>query len=147
MKIDYKTNFKGYFVLHRSFQYLLKSKKINFNQLGALICFVSQADFDKRHKNYGVLLRDDNELATEWSCDSSTIYRNRKILIKKGLLIERDGFTVIPNFILFELEWVKILANLPSSILQNVFVNPKEGIANMQEIIAEMQSARGQKKP
>lgn len=139
MKIKYKTNYKGYLSILRGVQYLLNQGIINISQLGYYICFVSQADFDNKHPTYGVILRDDEELATEWNCDSSTIYRHRKKLIEKGLLEEKNGLTLVTNFHAFELEWVKIFAKLPPATLQSLFVKSQEEIVKDPNVIAEMQ--------
>src|SRR4030067_2350972 len=96
MKIKSKPNLKGYVTLHRGVQQLLKDKSLDFTSFGALIGFVLQADWDKRHPLYKCLLKNDAEIADEWGLDSSTVFRRRKDLIKRGFLIERvDGYTEI----------------------------------------------------
>lgn len=144
MKIEYKTNYNGYIPVLRAIQYLLKKKIITISQLGYYICFVSQADFDNRHLNYAVILRDDKELAKEWHCDISTIYRNRRLLINKGLLEQKNGLTLVTNYHAFELEWVKIFAKLPPATLQSLFIIPQEEIANNPIVIAQMQKNQPQ---
>src|SRR3989344_4736658 len=127
MKIKYKANFKGYIPVLRSLQLLLKNKTLTFAQLGAYICFVAQADFDNKHRNYTVVVRDDYELAKEWSCSPSTVHRQRKELISKGLLYEEDGLTRIKNFALFELGWVKSsFAKLPPALVKSFFAKTLE---------------------
>ena len=145
MNIKYETNFVGYLPILRGIQLLLKNKTLNFTQLGAYICFVSQADFDKRHKLYGVILRDDRELAKELSCSPSTINRRRKELVKKGLLVELDGITKVTNFHMFELEWVKVFAKLPVSTLQTLFAKEQDKVEEMDFFVAKMHDKQIQK--
>lgn len=145
MKIKYKTNLIGYLPILRGIQLLLTNHSLNFAQLGAYICFVTQADFDKRHENYRVILRDDLELAKAWSCNSVTVYRQRKQLIKKGLLTEENGLTKITNFYLFELEWVKLFAKLPTQTLQTLFTQSQEKLTKEQFSNAETQDNQDQK--
>jgi len=145
MKLKYKTNFVGYIPILRGIQLLLKNKTLNFTQLGAYLCFVAQADFDRKHKNFRIILRDDYELASEWNCSPSTVYRRRMELIKKGLLIEEDGVTKVTNFYMFELEWVKILAKLPLSTMQSLFTESQEEVAKEEFVIAEMHKKQDQK--
>lgn len=126
----------------RGIQYLLNQKIITITQLGYYICFVSQADFDRDHPNYAVILRGDKELAKEWQCNKSTVYKNRTLLIDKGLLKQKNGLTLVTNFHAFELEWVKIFAKLPPETLQSLFVIPQEEIANSPIVIAQMQKSQ-----
>lgn len=147
MKIKYKTKFNGYLPLLRAALYLMTSNTLSFAQFGAYIVLVSQADFDKRHKNYGVIIRDDYEIADALGCDSTTVYNHRKTLIKKGLLQETNGLTSVPNFYLFEHEWVKLLSKLPPEFFQELFVKPQGGVEQLQRVIEKTQSRQPQKQP
>lgn len=145
MKLKYKTNFTGYLPILRGIQLLLKNNTLNFTQLGAYICFAAQADFDRRHTNYRVILRDDYELAKEWGCSPSTVNRRRKELIHKGLLKQEDGLTKISNFYMFEMEWVKIFAKLPLPTLQVLFTKTQEEVAKEEFVIAKMKEKQLQR--
>lgn len=147
MKIKYQTTFGGYMTVLRATLYLIKTKTLSFAEFGAYMALLSQADYDKRHKYYGVIIRDDYEIARELSCDPTTIYNHRKSLIKKGLFVEEDGLTKVPNFFAFELEWTKTLAKIPSAILQELFVKPQNGIDQLQEVIGKTQELLLQNKP
>ena len=145
MKVDYKTNFAGYLTILRAVQFLLKSKTLSFAQLGAYICFIAQADYDPRHRLYGVITRDDEEIAKALGFDRSTIYLQRKALVKKGLLIEENGYTKIPNFYIFEHKWVKGLAKAPTRLLQRLIEDPQKEIEDLQKFVEQIQQARLQK--
>lgn len=145
MRREYKTNFAGYFTVHRAIQYLLKSKTLSTTEFGAYIYLVAQADYDRTHDTYGVILRSDKEIALELGRNPATVFKQRKTLIKKGLLVERDGFTIVPNFYLFELGWGQKLAKIPPKYLQELFAKPQEGIAGLQDIIAKLQDNQLQK--
>lgn len=148
MKINYKTNFSGYIHMLRASQLLLKDKTLSFTEFGAYICFVAQADFEKRHKKtYGVIIRDDIEIAKELNFNETTIYKHRKSLIKKGLLIEENGLTIVPNLYLFEHPYVWKLAKLkyPVEQLHYLFANPHIKIEIVQDIIAKLQEKQPQK--
>ena len=148
MKIKYKANFKGYIPVLRSLQLLLKDKTLTFAQLGAYICFVAQADFDNKHRNYTVIVRDDYELAKEWACSPSTVHRQRKELRSKGLLYEDDdGLTRIKNFALFELSWVKTFTKFPPVLLKLFFAITLEESLKEAKNIANLQDDQVQKVP
>jgi len=147
MKIGYKTNFSGYMHILRAIQLLIKDKTLNFTQFGVYICLVAQADFEKRHKRtYGIIIRDDKEIAGELNCDYTTIHKHRKALIKKGLLIEKDGLTSVPNFHLFEhpFVWKLVKYKLPIEKLHYLFANPQVSIDIVQSTIAELQEKQPQ---
>jgi len=145
MKIKHKTNYVGYFPILRGIQLLLKNGVLSFAELGAYICFASQVDFDNRHETYGAIIRDDCELAKGWSCDSSNVYRKRKGLIKKGLLYEKNGFTYVTNFYLFELKEAKYYAKLPIDVLQTFFEESQNNLVKEQNINAKLQKDSLQK--
>lgn len=144
MKLRYDPNFKGYLPILRCIQLLLKNRPLTLAQLGAYICFVAQADFDRRHKNYGIIIRDDETLAKEWGFSPTTVYRNRKQLIKKGLLTERDGITRVTDFYMFDSDLVKLLAKQELSTLQALFTKPQEEVAKEEFLIAELQKRKPQ---
>lgn len=137
MKLKYRTNFSGYVCILRAVQLFLKDKTLNFTQLGAYLCFITQVDFDSRHPYYRVILRDDDELATEWGCSPTTVFRNRKYLISKGLLIEKEGHTEIPNFYVFELKLAQSLAKLPATFIKTFFTKTEDEITEFASSIAE----------
>jgi len=130
MKINIKTNYKGYFPVPRAMLKLIKNG-LTFSELGAYIVFVSQVDYDDRHANHGVVIRDDKELAKELNCSSVTIFRKRKSLIKIGLLYEEDGLTKITNFLPFTLSFAKSLASLSPEMVQKIFTNKQEDLIKM----------------
>ncbi|OGD92669.1 hypothetical protein A2697_02595 [Candidatus Curtissbacteria bacterium RIFCSPHIGHO2_01_FULL_41_44] len=144
MKLKYKTNFSGFICLLRAIQLFLKDETLNFTQLGAYICFTAQVDFDPKHPNYKIILRDDNELAKEWGCSPSTVYRNRQYLISKGLLVEKDGNTQVPNFYIFELKLVQSIVKLPPALIQQFFTKTENEVAKMTSSIAELQENQDQ---
>ncbi|MBP6044644.1 hypothetical protein KBC14_01645 [Candidatus Woesebacteria bacterium] len=147
MKIHYKTNFVGYISVLRGILLLLREKDFGFTQLGAYIAFVMQADFDKRHSNYRLVIRDDKELAKAWGCSLSTIHRRRKELIKLGLLEEKDGITEVTNYYLFDKEFVRLFAKLTESTLKGLFATSHKDIENEEYFIAEMQKKSSQNTP
>lgn len=147
MKIEYKTNFAGYISILRGIQHLLRNKTLNLTQLGAYICLVAQADYDPRHKLHGVIIRDDEEIASGLGLDKSTIYLHRKELTRKGLLVEESGHAKIPNFYIFEHKWVKGLAKAPDRFLQRLIENPQREIENLPELIEKIQQAQLRNRP
>ncbi len=145
MKITYKPNFVGYISVLRGIQHLLNNPDFGFTQLGAYIAFVMQADFDRRHDNYRIIIRDDQVLAKAWGCSISTVHRRRKELIKLGLLTEKEGLTIVTNYHVFEREWIKIFAKFPTSIMKVLFATSQKQIENENYFIAEMQTRQPQK--
>lgn len=147
MKIKYEPTYKGYLVIPKAVQMLLRDELINFTQLGAYICFVMQSDFDKRHKNHGVIIREDEELAKGLGCNQSTIYRLRKILISKKLLIEKDGNTGLPNPYVFTAEMVKMFASQTPRAVKNCFLDMQQTSANNDSVYAKTKSITTQIPP
>lgn len=147
MKVEYKTNFSGYIQLLRAIQLLIKDGTLNFTQFGVYICLVMQADYERRHKKtYGVIIRDDKEIARKLGCNYTTIHKHRKELIKKGLLIEKDGLTTVPNFHLFEyhIVWKLVKFKFPIAKLHHLFANPLISIEVVQSVIARLQEQQPQ---
>lgn len=131
MKIEYKTTYGGYLTILRSIQKLLGSKTLNFSSLGAYICFVMQADWDKRHPlTYGAITRSDKELSIAFGCDPSTINRQRKGLVRSGLLEISNNITYIKNLEIFEIGNIK-------AVLQKKCVNTHEFFLKSQSFVAK----------
>ncbi len=145
IKITFPVNYSVYIPLLRGVLFLVKSGVLPLAQLGPYVCFVMQADFDMRHPNYGVILRDDKQLSDDFGVSQTTIYRARKALIRAGLLIEKDGKTKIPNYYMFELEKVKKLTKAPHATLQKLFTTPQENISDIEEFIANMKDHQPEK--
>ena len=141
MKIKMKPNLKGYITMHRGIQQLLKDRSLDLTSLGALVCFVLQADWDKKHPTYRCLRKNDYEIAQEWGLNPSTVFRRRKELIAKGFFRERqDGFTEVLVFMYFELEYNKTAARVPFvAPSQEKNADKQEGVDSSQEGIADMQ--------
>lgn len=130
-------NYAGYIPLARSILHLVRNNILNFSELGFLICFVMQADFDSKHRNYSIIQRDDKQLATEFGINSTTFYRHRSNLIKIGLLTEENGVIKVTNFPMFELDWVRKLIKLPPHIQANLFLEKDQTL--FQQTIANLQ--------
>lgn len=136
MNIKYRTNFSGYISLHRSIQLMLQGK-LDFTELGIYICFIMQADFDRRHKLYGCIIRDDEELAKSWNCSYDTVHRYKRKFVAKGLFLEKDGVVMVPMY-LFELDMVKSFARLPLERLRDLFVKPQFNFDPFQRELARL---------
>lgn len=139
MKINIKTNLKGYFPVQRAL-FLLAKMNLTSSELFYYLFFASQADFDKRHERFGVIIRDDRELAESLGCNEITIYRKRKTLIKKGFLYEEGGLTKITNMLPFQLSYAKKLAGLSPTKLQYILTKRTDEVAELLEKITEMQT-------
>ena len=132
MKIKYKVNTKGYIVLQREIIGLLK--QLSFAELGAYICFVTQADWDRKHELYAAITRDDTELADAFNCDYSTVRRMRKKLISKGLLKVIDEITYVKNLAMFDISTVKAIQKRQ---LSNVHSNFSKSETDFNKILFE----------
>src|SRR5260370_41680230 len=99
MNKKYLTNKNGYLVIHRGIQRLLQD--IGFSLFAAYIGFVCEAGWDRRYDTYRAILPNDSELAILWGCHESTVFRNKKALVKFGLLEQIKGVTYIKNMDLF----------------------------------------------
>jgi DNA-binding Lrp family transcriptional regulator len=140
IKVTYPINYSGYVPLLRRVLLLLKENIISISELGIYIYFVMQADFDKKHSKYRVILRDDQQIANELGISSSTIYRHRKKLIKAGLLQEDGCYTKVTNYRIFELETVKRIAKTPYIKPEKLFLASEENFENIEDSIANLQT-------
>lgn len=121
MNIKYKMNFKGYIPVPRGVLHLIRDGKMTFNELGFFICLVMQADYDQRHPNYKLVLRDDKELSKNLNCNQATIFRNRKKLAKIGVVLCRQGNTQITNIEMFTTKGIREYIREELSIISDSF--------------------------
>ncbi|OGK41515.1 hypothetical protein A2954_00745 [Candidatus Roizmanbacteria bacterium RIFCSPLOWO2_01_FULL_37_12] len=145
MKISFPINYSGYLPLLRGILFLVKTDVLSLSELGIYICFITQVSFDQRHPHYRAILRDDKQIAKEFGVNKTTIYRARKSFIRAGLFIEKAGKTIVPNYYMFEIKHVKRIAKLPAIELQELFANPQEGIAFIEELSANLQQSQPHK--
>lgn len=145
MKIKYKTNLKGYITVLRSISLLLKDNTLDLSLLGAYLLFVMQADWDKKHDNYTMIIRDDKQLASEWGCSQSTVNRKRNQLIKMGLLKVENGITQVTNFSMFVPEWTKTYAKLPAETTKSLYSLTIDQVAKEISSLADMHKNQDQK--
>lgn len=128
MKMKYEPNYKGYFYINRAvLKVLITKKQLSFSQLGSLIYFISQIDFDKKHKNYSKLIRDDDVMAKSLGLSTSTIYKQRKELAEKGLFAINNNITTFESFFLFRIEYASFFSKMNDEQLQHIFDNPQKG--------------------
>lgn len=146
IKVTYPINYQGYLPLLRRILLLVKDEHLTLQELGFYICLVMQADYDQRHRNYRVIIRDDKQLAQEFGLNKTTIFRYRKKLIQAGLLIEENGLTKVMNFRIFELDWVQKIASIPHLSSKDLFLTPQQDIAEMEASIADLRENQGQKR-
>lgn len=131
MNRKYKPQSKGYLIAHRSLQGLLVNPDMNFSVIGAYLFFSFQADWDKRHEYYRAITPNDSDLAKLWSCSESTVNRNRKKLIKLGLLEVKDRITYIRNLDLFNIHTIKALKGVDISNLHIYYSKSETELAEM----------------
>lgn len=144
MKIKSKPSLKGYITLHRSIQTLLKDNIFDFTMFGAYIGFVLQADWDKKHPNYGCLLKTDSEIAGEWGVNPTTVWRKKNALVTKGFLnIRTDGLVHVTHINFFDHKFNQLVAPIPFSPMQEVSAKQQEEVAEEQDIHAKPQGGDG----
>ena len=143
MKITYPINYSGYIPFLRRVMLLVKNRVISLQELGPYICFVMQADFDPRHRNYRVILRDDHQIAKELNISPTTAYRYRKTLIEAGLLKQEGSLTKVTNFKIFELEPVKRIAKIPHINPEDLFLTEEENFGDIEDFIANLKRNQG----
>jgi hypothetical protein len=114
MKINYNVTLKGFICIPRSIIPDL-IKELGISGFAKYIVLVTQADFDKKHKHYSKIIRDDKEIAKEFNSSSSTFYKSRKILTKKGFLVSEAGVSQIPSMEAFD---SKMLTSLTKKDIQ-----------------------------
>jgi len=131
MNLKKETSLKGYLVLMRNAFNLISNKQLTFTQFGAYLYFVSQADWSKQtgHK-YSCIIRDDETMAGLLKVSQSTIWRQRTALVKRGMLVEREGLTWVKNMSLFEINTVK-------AVIKSQLANTHEYFAKTEEELAK----------
>lgn len=143
IKVTYPINYSGYIPLLRRVLLLLKANILSLSELGTYIYFVMQADFDKTHSKYRVILRDDQQIADELGISSTTIYRHRKKLIKAGLLQEDGWYTKVTNYQIFKRETVNRISTIPYIKSEDLFLTPEEDFENFEDFIANLKKNAG----
>lgn len=138
MNIKYPINYSGYIPILRSILLLLKNRILSLPQLGSYIFLVMQADFDKKHRYYGAIIRDDKQLADAAGVNQTTIYRHRKELIQSQLLFEENGVTRISDYRVFELDFIKRVMKHPASDKENLFLVGQESFEDLENPIANL---------
>lgn len=108
MRIKHEPTISGWFPLMRVLFKLLNSN-LTVTELGYYLLFVSQANFDTRHKHYTAILRDPDYIAKEFALSTSTVSRQRRNLQNKGLIKECKGTFYIRNMELFKTSDVQSL--------------------------------------
>lgn len=141
MKKIYKVKDSSYMPVLRDIQKLLQNKVLTFTTLGSYMCFVFQADWDRKHNTYRAILAEDKEIARYLECNETTIYRHKKTLIDKGLLEEIEGNTYVKNIDMFSMSTVKILAkkNCPLTNIHNYYAKPENTLAKAMLNLENMQ--------
>jgi hypothetical protein len=141
MKRIYEPNYKGFLILPRATQFLLKNASLSVTEFGYFLLFLTQIDFDSRHKEiYTAILRDDKQLADMWGVNKTTVYKNKLKLLEKGLIQEdENGYFKINLLPLFLSKNSAKLAILNIQQLQNIFAIHKESSDEINQIIAKMQ--------
>lgn len=135
MNITYPINFAGYIPVARGILKLISSDVIPLDLLGTYLVFVMQADFDPAHKRYGVILRDDCQIALQCNLSTSTIRRHKQKLIDSGLLTRQGNLISVTNFKLFELDTLKRLIKTPHINYADLYTGTafiNDGYANLE---------------
>jgi len=139
---------KGYLLLLRAVILLFKDKTgLDFSLLGTYICFAAEADWDYRHKKYKYIEATDKELASKWSCSTTTVWRKRKKLEKIKLIEKgRRNMPIIVNMELFNESVARDLSGTPFSNKEDFISTSQLAIAKFHKKIAELKGKQGQKR-
>lgn len=102
MKRRYPPNYKGFLYLHRAVLFLYKTYKVTASEFAYFLTFLLQSDYDKRHtETYSLILRDDDQIAEIMQVNPSTVNRQKKKLLRKGLIQKIRGNYCINSVVLF----------------------------------------------
>ena len=131
MKNNIDVNISGYIALPRALLCYKKKNNLSFSEFCVYLCLIMQADFDKRHKRYGVIIREDAKIAELLNCDKTTIYKQKKKLLAKGFIRKEHDYYCINNFDVFDPSFLKEIIQLTDESLQKVFADPQQNIAKL----------------
>ena len=145
MKINYDSTIEGYFGVPRSIIPGLV-EEVGFSGLAKYLILVSQADFDSRHKTYSKIIRDDKTLAKTFKTSSSTFYKARKMLERKGFLILEDGISKVPSMDAFNPKILTPAVKKKISISTEMIKNWKLFLEEHQRCVEKMQRCSVQNK-
>jgi len=143
MNIPQKVTYKGWFPLLRSIFLYIQDGALTPTHFGYLIVFVSQMDFDKRHKYYGAIIRTDGEISRDLGLSESSVYKNRKKLIESGLLYEKDFITYIKNPVMFQPYWAQFYASKPPLLSKKQFSKSHDEIDEMKDNLSKKKEIPG----
>lgn len=133
----------GYLQLPRSTLLLLQETDMDFADYGFYLFLVQIADWDKGHSTYGVVKKNDVELARITNCNPSTIGRRKQKLLKYGvILLEHDSHLMkIVQYEKFTSRIAQKLSRQPIASSQDEFAQSQIVIADTQNRVAEMQKS------
>lgn len=139
MKRVYSPNYKGYIILPRGILSVL-SINLSVIELAYFIIFLTQADYDSRHKEtYAIILRDDKQIAEINKVNLSTITKNKNKLIKRGYIYKNTyGNYYIPLLPLFIKENAHMVAGLNFAQAKELFAPSHLNPADLKDKIAKM---------
>ncbi len=96
MKTNYEATLSGFMCIPRNIIPEL-IKEFGLSGFAKYIVLLSQADFDKKHKFYSTIIRDDKEIGKKFGVSSSAIYKSRRKFTENGLLVTNNGVSSFPS--------------------------------------------------
>lgn len=101
MKTSYEATLSGFICIPRNIIPGL-IKEFGLSGFAKYIVLLSQADFDKSHRYFSKIIRDDKEIGKKFGVSSSAIYKSRKKLTESGLLNTEGGVSSFPSMEAFD---------------------------------------------
>ncbi len=96
MNLPYDVSLSGFICIPRNIIPGLV-KELGLSGFAKYLILLSQADFDKKHKHYSKIIRNDKKIGEGFNISPSAIYKSRKQLTVKGFLITESGVSLIPS--------------------------------------------------
>jgi len=101
MNLTYDVSLSGFMCIPRNIIPGLV-KELGLPGFAKYLILLSQADFDKRHKYYSKIIRDDKKIGKKFGISSSAVYKSRRKLTERGFLTTESGVSSIPSMDAFD---------------------------------------------
>lgn len=125
MNLSYDVSLSGFICIPRNIISGL-IKELGLSGFAKYLILLSQADFDKKHKNYSKIIRNDKKIGEGFGISSSAVYKARRDLTKKGFLNTESGVSSVPSMDAFDSKTLITSSKKQISITTEMLINWKK---------------------
>ena len=143
MNLSYDVSLSGFICIPRNIIPGL-IKELGLSGFAKYLILLSQADFDKKHKHFSKIIRDDKKIGEKFGISSSAVYKSRKKLTEKGFLTTESGISSIPSMDAFNSKVLIASSKKQISITTEMLKNWKKYEDEHQKYVDKMKNIQVQ---